>query len=64
MIPWDALTDEQMRTRYGAYADRIGPGPMDDEQKSWDRKMVSSIPQLLAEVGYTLVKLEDTEDDQ
>ncbi|MFW6437586.1 MAG: RyR domain-containing protein, partial [Armatimonadota bacterium] len=61
LIPWAALSDAEMRARYGKYADRIGPGPMTDEQKQWDRDMVTSIPKLLAEAGYTLVRLGDTD---
>ena len=60
LIPWDVLSESEMWARYGErFADRIGPGPMTDEQKEWDRKMVSSIPKLLAEAGYTLVQLGD-----
>jgi hypothetical protein len=33
---------------------------MTDEQKKYDRKMVAAIPDLLAQAGYTLVQLEDT----
>ena len=64
LIPWDALIDEEMEERYGEYADRVGPGPMTDEQKQWDRDMVSAIPDLLAEAGYTMVLLEEAEDDE
>lgn len=59
LIPWDALTAEQMRARYGAHADHIGPGPMTEKQKTWDRDMVASIPRLLAEAGYTMVELQE-----
>ena len=62
LMAWDAMTEEELRDRYGSYADRVGPGPMTDEQKQWDREMISSIPQILAEAGYTLVHLEDMED--
>ncbi len=55
MIPWHALSDEEKRRRYGDRADRVGPGPMTEEQKDWDRDLIRAIPNVLATAGYTLV---------
>ncbi|MFO8082500.1 MAG: RyR domain-containing protein, partial [Armatimonadota bacterium] len=61
LIPWEALSDAEMLERYGSFVDRVGPGPMTEKQKQWDRNMVASIPDLLAEAGYTLVRLKCTD---
>ncbi|MGD9496004.1 MAG: RyR domain-containing protein [Armatimonadota bacterium] len=57
MLPWDEMSEQERARRYGAAADRIGPGHLTDEQKQWDRDLVRSIPRVLAEAGYTLVQL-------
>lgn len=50
------MTGEQRRAHYGEYADWVGPGAMTDEMKEWDREMVASIPAILAEAGFTVLR--------
>ncbi|MGC9318406.1 MAG: RyR domain-containing protein [Armatimonadota bacterium] len=57
MVPWERLTEQQMRQRYGDDAARVGPGPLPEEVREWDRDMVRGIPRVLARAGYTLVPL-------
>lgn len=55
MVPWEELSEQQMRGRYGADAERVGPGPLPEDVREWDRKMVRGIPDVLRRAGYTLV---------
>ncbi len=61
LIPWSPMSEEEREAQYGKYAECVGPGWMTDEQRQWDRDMVAAIPKLLAEAGYTVVRLEDME---
>lgn len=56
LVPWERLNVEEVGRRYPGYADRIGPGPLPDEEKEKDYALVRNIPKILAAGGYTIVK--------
>jgi hypothetical protein len=56
LVPWERLTDEEQRARYGAFAELVGDGPLPDDVREWDRALVAGIPKVLAVAGYTVMK--------
>jgi RyR domain len=60
ILPWRLLSFEEMARLYTpAENAAIGEGTLAEEEKEKDRKLVRGIPQMLAKVGYTVVKLKD-----
>ena len=51
LLPWRLLTPAETAA--------IGEGTLAEEEKEKDRKLVRGIPQILAKVGYTVVKLKE-----
>jgi hypothetical protein len=57
LLPWRKLTDEE-RAQLAPYeAAAIGPGELPDQEKEKDRVLVRGIPKILAQAGYTVVKV-------
>ena len=60
LLPWRLLSFEEMARLYTpAETAAIGEGVLAEEEKEKDRKLVRGIPQILAKVGYTVVKLKE-----
>ena len=56
IVPWEELTPQEMLERYGENADRVGPGPMPEATREWDRGLVRAYPYIAQEAGYVLVR--------
>jgi hypothetical protein len=57
LLPWRLLSAEEMARLYTPVETAaIGEGALAEEEKEKDRKLVRGIPQILAKVGYTIVK--------
>jgi hypothetical protein len=57
ILPWRKLTDEQRATLSRAEAEAIGTDELPESAKEKDRVMVRGIPRILAEAGYTIIKV-------
>jgi hypothetical protein len=58
LLPWHRLSNEQRAHLYTPEeATALGAGELPDEEKEKDWDLVKGIPQILKEVGYTIVKV-------
>jgi RyR domain len=57
LLPWRKLTDEERRRLSPHESAAIGPGEIPEEEKEKDRLLVRAIPKILAQAGYTVVKV-------
>ena len=56
LLPWRKLTDEE-RARFFDDAAAIGSDELPEAEKEKDRVLVRGIPKILAQAGYTVVKV-------
>ncbi len=57
LLPWRKLTDEERAQLSPAEAAAIGPDELPEAEKEKDRVLVRGIPKILAQAGYTVVKV-------
>ena len=59
LVPWRRLSSEDRQSRFGLDgASRIGPGALPEKEKEKDRALMRKIGSILAQVGYTAVKVD------
>jgi hypothetical protein len=59
LVPWRTLSDAERARRYTpAEAEAIGPGEVPAAEKEKDLNLVRGIPAILAEAGYTIMKVQ------
>ena len=60
LVPWRKLTREERAQLSSDESAAIGPDELPDSEKEKDRVLVRSIPKILAQAGYTVVKIRDS----
>ena len=62
LLPWRALSGAELALHYTPHeAAALGAGELPESEKEKNRKLIDGIPRILAQAGYTLVKVrEDT----
>jgi len=59
LLPWQAMTPEELVAGYGSeIAAAMGTMALPEEEKRKDRDLIEGIPLILAEAGYTVVRLQ------
>ncbi len=60
MLPWRKLSKDEQRRKFSEdEIARLGTGVLSETAKQKDRDAVKAIPEILAKIGYTIVKAQD-----
>lgn len=59
IVPWRAVDEPQRSRRYGAFADRVGPGEIAEADREKDREIAREMGETVAAAGYEIVKLRE-----
>ena len=59
-MPWRKLTREERAQLSSVESAAIGPDELPDGEKEKDRILVRGIPKILAQAGYTVVKIRNS----
>ena len=61
LLPWRKLTADERAQLSPGEASAIGPDELPDAEKEKDRVLVRGIPKILAQAGYTVVKVRESD---
>ena len=56
LVPWEALSSSQAQQEFPAYFEKIGPGPLSEEERQKDRNQVKGYITLLKRAGLSIVR--------
>ena len=59
LLPWRAMSEAEMRLRYGAWANAMGRTALPEKEKEKDRVLVRAIPRMLTPENMRLVRIPD-----
>jgi hypothetical protein len=57
LLPWRRLSEEERMCDDGPAATALGQGELPDAEKDKDRNLGRGMPKILAEAGYTIVRV-------
>jgi hypothetical protein len=64
LVPWRDYPAAELVRRYGRNAAKLGPPPLPDDEKDKDLTMIVAIPSILAQAGYTIVRVKQRDGQQ
>jgi hypothetical protein len=62
LLPWKKVSEDELGQIYSAQELAVmGRGDLPESERDKDRRLIQRIPYILARVGYTVIKLGDSE---